>query len=84
PVLIEAGMVAMANPSVVSAATSIAADIAGVTGAGGAGVAASKALSAEGRALLNSRPVGSALKADAGHNSATFMRETAAEAGVHT
>ncbi|UXB39876.1 RHS repeat-associated core domain-containing protein [Stenotrophomonas maltophilia] len=84
PVLIEAGMVAMANPSVISAATSIAADIAGVTGAGGAGVAASNALSVEGRALLNSRPVGSALKADAGHNSATFMRETAAEAGVHT
>ncbi len=84
PVLIEAGMAALANPGAVSAATSVAADIAGVTGAGGAGVAASKALSTEGRALLNSRPVGSALKNDAGHNSATFMREIAAETGVHT
>lgn len=58
PVLVEVGMAAMASPGAVSAATSIAADIAGVTGVGGAGVAVSRALSAEGRALVNSRPVG--------------------------
>jgi RHS repeat-associated protein len=84
PVLVEIGMAALANPGFISAATNIAADLAGVTGAGGAGAAASKALSTEGKALLNARPVGSALKADVGHNSATFMRETAAEKGVHT
>jgi hypothetical protein len=42
-----------------------------------------EALSAEGRALLRARPVRSALKADAAHNAATFVREEAARTGTH-
>ncbi len=50
-VMIEIGMALVSNPGAISAGTSIAADMAGVTGAGGAGLMASKALSAEGRVL---------------------------------
>ncbi|MCL5022338.1 MAG: RHS repeat-associated core domain-containing protein [Nitrospirae bacterium] len=44
---------------------------------------ASPALSIEGRALLEARPVASALKGDAAHRSASFMREEAARNGTH-
>lgn len=41
------------------------------------------AMSDEGAALLGATPVGSALKADAEHLGATFMRGEAAERGTH-
>ena len=49
----------------------------GITIEGGA----VEALSAEGRALLNAKPVGEALKTDIYHRGAAFMRQRAAEAG---
>jgi RHS repeat-associated protein len=48
---------------------------------GGEGEAVS--LSAEGEALLNARPVGSALKEDAAHRAASFARADAAAHGTH-
>jgi hypothetical protein len=49
----------------------------------GAEEVAKKALSVEGKALLNANPIGSALKADKDHLAATFMREEAAVNGTN-
>jgi RHS repeat-associated protein len=46
-------------------------------------VEAEAAVAVEGRALLNATPVQKALKDDAMHRSATFMREEAATSGTH-
>jgi hypothetical protein len=51
-------------------------------GAEAAGAGAS-AMSAEGKALLDAAPTGSALKEDIIHRSASFMRSEAAENGTH-
>jgi hypothetical protein len=44
---------------------------------------ATRATTAEGEALIAANPVGSALKSDATHNAATFMRSDAAAQGTH-
>jgi RHS repeat-associated protein len=49
----------------------------------GAGPTA-RTLSAEGKALVNAQPVGSALKSDSTHRAASFVRQEAAEIGTHT
>lgn len=54
------------------------------SGVAATGVLAAKTLSTEGKALLAAQPVASALKSDAMHRAATFMKQEAAEFGTHT
>lgn len=55
------------------------------TGSAGRGAGpTARTLSAEGKALVNAQPVESALKSDSTHRAASFVRQKAAEIGVHT
>jgi hypothetical protein len=54
-----------------------------VTSGGGRGGAQAARLGAQGRALMNAQPVGSALKSDVFHRAATFARGEAARFGTH-
>lgn len=81
----ELGMAALANPVATTAIMNEVGAAAGVTGtAAGAGTAAVRSLSAEGKALANAQPVANALKSDVVHRSASFMRQEAAQNGTHS